>query len=185
MERPHPHAGFQNAVPQHSLRAGKAQRVCALFVRLEHQLHTAIQLALMLFQHLGSGKQHSCVRVVPAGVRRAAHGGKRKARFLFHGQWHPYRHAEESFFHPACPPLPQCPSCSCAAAHTPMAFSFSSIKSAGLCQVKPKFRVTVQPAAVFHQLRLRSLHVPTVCSSQLRLPADVLRAFFHGAEAFC
>ena len=143
---------FQNAVLQHGLRAGKAQRVRALLVRLEHQLHAAVQLFLALFQHFGGGKQHGRVRVVPTGVRRIAGGGKIKARFLLHGQRIHVGSQEDSL----SPRFAHSGHDTCLAhalrgiAHCLQLFLH---KGACLLQFKAQLRVAVQPAAVFQQFR--------------------------------
>ena len=177
--------GLQDAVLQHGLAAGKAQGVGALLVRLEHQLHAAVQLALVLLQQLRRAQQHGGVQVVAAGVGRVALGGKGKAGLLPHGQGVHVRPQQDGlaarlaqgghnarFAH--APGL---------IAQLPQLFFH---KGAGLGQLKAHLRVAVQPAAVFHQLRLQFFcafqqFVRHSFASQRMCSAP----FFHGAETFC
>ena len=145
---------LQDAVLQHGLAAGKAQGVGSLLVRLEHQLHAAVQFALVLLQQLRRAQQHGGVQVVAAGVGRVALGGKGKAGLLLHGQGVHVRPQQDGL----AARLAQ-GGHNARFAHAPGLIAqlpqFFFHKGAGLGQLKAHLRVAVQPAAIFHQLRLQ------------------------------
>lgn len=72
---------FQYPAGQHGLGSGEA-----LLVRLKHQLHGALQFALVVPEQSGGAQKHGGMHIVAAGVHIAVVRLKGQVRFVTHPQ---------------------------------------------------------------------------------------------------